>query len=151
MAFLTIRIESPDRDPALHENRAYGLRKTLASLLELELKRDFAAVRVTLHDDPPQLVAAVRAPHDATKLSAVEQKFLDDLNEMLDGSPYWLTGQGAVTRRDTGAEVPGVGADWRALLRAVNAQGSGLLPGVIASIIDAAEEVEKGGHDAESR
>lgn len=156
MAFLTIRIECPERDPAVDPNRAHTLRKTLASLLELELRRDFEVVNLTLHEEAEghELVVACRSPHDITKLSEAETKFLNDLNEMMADSPYRINASGSVYRDDTQLDVPGVGCDWRAVMRAVNQQGPGMLPGIVASIIDGAEEVEqkereKGAGDAD--
>jgi hypothetical protein len=145
MSFLTIRLEYQDLDFKLDANRAYAIRKALASLLELELRRDFQSVNVTLHDPEggPELVAALRSPHDLTKLTEQEQQFLDHLNTMLEDSPYRLDASGAAVRKDTGQDVPGVGCDWRAAMRAVHQQGGGIVPGIVASIIDGAEEVER--------
>ena len=145
--FLTIRLEQADAaslDPILSADRAYAIRKALASLLELELKRDFQSVNVTLHEPkegPAELVVGLRAPHDLTKLTADETKFLATLNEMLSESPYQVHVGGAIQR--DGTDLPGMGIDWRAAMRAVNQQGAAMMPGLLASIIDGAEEVEK--------
>ena len=145
--FLTIRLEQSDAkalDSILSADRAYAIRKALASLLELELKRDFQSVNVTLHEPkigPAELVVGLRAPHDLTKLTSDETKFLTTLNEMLSESPYQVHVSGAVQR--DGVDLPNMGIDWRAAMRAVNQQGASMMPGLLASIIDGAEEVER--------
>lgn len=145
MPFVIISVHTPLGEYTFSAARRHSLLRAIQMLVEHELKRDFEEGVVTLEenaDGPSEITAQGTLPREGRPLTPAEQALLTKLNELLGASGYQMEVNGDVIRAD-GTPVHGLGVDWRGVQKLVATKGEGILPGLIAQILDGAKEIER--------